>query len=111
MTYRAAWYLSDGTTPAPGPDLGEVKPGETRTITRKLKNIGDQPLSAVQVTLVDNLPGVSVAVGGHPLTPGVMYAAPGLAPGAALEFILSRTVPPDAEPGVFNAFIRIRALT
>ncbi|WP_272977107.1 CARDB domain-containing protein [Deinococcus geothermalis] len=111
MTYRAAWYLSDGTTPAPGPDLGEVKPGETKTITRKLKNIGDQALSAVQVTLVDDLPGVTVKVGDHALTPGTMYSAPGLAPGESLTVTYTRTLPADAEPGTFTAFLRIRALT
>lgn len=111
MTYRAAWYLPDGTTPAPGPDLGEIKPSETKTVHRKLRNIGDQPLSAVQVTLVDDLPGVTVTVGGHALVRGVMYAAPGLPVGGALDFTLTRTVPADAEPGVFSAFLRIRALT
>ncbi|WP_104990857.1 hypothetical protein [Deinococcus sp. NW-56] len=110
MTYRAAWTLPDGT-PAPGPDLGEVKPGETKTVSRRLKNIGDQPLSAVQITLVDDLPGVTVTVGQTTLTPGQMHAAPGLAPGESLDVTYSRTVPPDAEPGVFRAFLRIRALT
>lgn len=110
MTYRAAWYLPDGT-PAPGPDLGEVKPGETKAVHRKLKNIGDEPLSAVQFTLLDDLPGATVNAGGVNLTPGQMHTAPGLAPGESLDVTYSRTVPPDAEPGVFRAFLRIRALT
>ncbi|SEI66653.1 hypothetical protein SAMN04488058_101287 [Deinococcus reticulitermitis] len=110
MSYRTIWTLPDGT-PAPGLDLGTVKPGETKSIGRKLKNTGDQPLSAVQMTLVDNLPGVTVTVGGETLIPGQMHAAPGLAPGESLDVTYARTVPPDAEPGVFRVFIRIRALT
>ena len=60
MTYRAQWTLADGT-PAPGPDLGTVQPGQTRSVTRLLKNIGDQPLSAVQVALLVVLTAISTA--------------------------------------------------
>ncbi|AFD25917.1 hypothetical protein [Deinococcus gobiensis] len=111
MTYRAAWYLSDGTTPAPGLDLGEVKPGQSASVTRLLKNIGDQALSAVQFTLADDLAGVTVDVAGETLAPGVMYAAPGLAPGQTLSVTYTRAVPADAVPGPFSAFLTIRALT
>lgn len=111
MTYRAAWYLPDGTTPAPGLDLGEVKPGQSASVTRLLKNIGDQSLSAVQFTLADNLLGVTVEVAGHALTPGTLYAAPDLAPEQTLSVTYTRAVPADAAPGPFSAFLTIRALT
>lgn len=111
MTYRAGWYLPDGVTVSSGLDLGEVKPGETKSITRKLKNTGDQNLGAVQFTLQDNLPGVSVTVDGTPLVPGTMHATPALLVGEAITVEYSRTVPADANPGTFSAFILIRALT
>lgn len=111
MTYRAAWYLPDGTTPAPGLDLGEVRPGQSASVTRLLKNIGDQALSAVQFTLADDLAGVAVSVAGRALTPGVMYAGPGLSPGQTLAVVYTRDVPADAAPGPFSAFLTIRALT
>ena len=110
MSYRAQWTLADGT-PAPGPDLGEVKPGQTGSVTRMLRNTGTLPLSAVQFTLVDDLPGVSITVNDTPLTPGEMYAAPGLEPNAAHTVTYSRTVPSDADPGPWRAFLRVRGLT
>lgn len=110
MTYRAAWYNLDGT-PATGLDLGEVKPGQTGTITRLLKNIGDQPLSAVQFTLKDNLVGVAVKVNDTLLVYDVTYNAGALAPSATVAVEYTRTVPTDANPGLFSAFIVIRALT
>ncbi len=111
MTYRAGWYLPDGVTPATGLDLGEVKPGQTASVTRRLKNIGDQALSAVQFTLKDNLPGVSVKVGGKALTYNTTLTTGPLAPGETITVECSRTVPADAPPGLFSAFVQIRALT
>ena len=111
MTYRAIWVLPDGVTPASGLDLGEVQPGKSASVTRLLKNTGDQPLSAVQFTLKDNLPGVSVKVGDTVLTYGATYSAPALAPGETVSVEYSRSVPADAPPGLFSAFIQIRALT
>lgn len=110
MTYRAAWMQSDGVTPAPGPDLGQIQPGMTATVARVLKNIGDQPLTAVQFTLTDDLPGLTVTVAGQPLTVGEMFSAPGLEPGQWVEFTATRTVPPGDPPGTFSAFVLIRAL-
>mgnify|MGYP000035230951 CR=1 FL=1 len=111
MTYRAGWYLMDGVTVSSGLDLGEVKPGETKTITRKLKNTGDQALSGVQFTLQTDLPGISVKVNDVSLTYNVTHTSPALAPGETLTVEYSRTVPADANPGTFSAFILIRALT
>lgn len=108
--YRAGWYTEAGTV-APGLDLGELKPGETKSVVRLLKNMGDQHLSAVQFTLKDDLPGVTAKVGEQVLTVGQMYNAGPLAPGATLRVEYTRAVPADARPGPFSAFIQIRALT
>lgn len=111
MTYRAAWYLADAVTPAPGLDLGDLRPGETRSVSRLLRNIGDQPLSAVQWTLEDDVPGVTVTVDGVTLTPGVTHTTPALPPGAGVPVTAARTAPADAPPGLGSAFLTIRALT
>lgn len=108
--YRAGWYTEAGAV-APGLDLGELKPGETKSVVRLLKNTGDQPLSAVQFTLKDDLSGVTVKVGEQVLTPNQTYASGSLAPGESLPVEYTRTVPADAKPGPWSAFIQIRALT
>ncbi|MDO4244558.1 MAG: hypothetical protein Q4C89_00855 [Deinococcus sp.] len=108
--YRAGWYTEAGAV-APGLDLGELKPGETKSVVRLLKNTGDQHLSAVQFTLKDDLSGVTVKVDEQVLTPNQTYASGPLAPGESLRVEYTRTVPVDAKPGPWSAFIQIRALT
>lgn len=108
--YRAGWYTEAGAV-APGLDLGEVKPGQSGSLTQLLKNTGDQALSAVQLTLKDDLPGLTVKAGGQVLMVGQTHDAGPLAPGESLLLEYTRTVPADAKPGPWSAFVQIRALT
>lgn len=111
MSFAAAWYLPDGT-PAPGPDLGEVQPGQTKTIERRLRNVGSDGLSSVIWQLETTpLAGLTVTVAGHDLVPGVPYSTAALAPTEEATVIYTRAVPADAPPGPFTAFLSVRALS
>ncbi len=103
MALTARWEDLDGQ-PATPPDFGEVPPGGSKTIERRLRNTGTVPF-LVRVT-PKVTPGQALAgwtqfsFGGVAVPIGTTHDSPTVAPGDALEVTYSTTVPGDAPPGL-----------
>lgn len=110
MSYRIEWRLTDGT-PAPGPELGVIQPGDTKSITRMLVNTGEESFRGVQFTLMDDLDGnLTVTVNGDRLTKEQTYTTGSVGPGESVTVVYTRFMPTTSAGGSFRAYIDISAL-
>lgn len=116
MRTEVRWFKQDGT-PSTGPDLGNLTPGSTGSVTLLLRNTGDTDLlGSTLVWFTDAPEGFKLFVGSDEVMettlvdgePVATFEAPGLLVGAELQFTFQQSVGASAAPGARAALVRIR---